>query len=386
MNILFYCWEYPPNGTGVGGYIAAMARALTGEGHRVVVVTGRAAGKPDDEEIEGVRIFRRYDWNELGSRAVHQRVLEIARAENIDWIEGADHLGEAAGLSDVTDRPPLVIKVHNSNPIHVVREAELVYAWQRPLIGLSLLYQWRRFVAEHRSFNVADVLLVPSDRLKKEVIRQGLTSPDRIKLIPNPVALCPAGRVEHEVPTVLFVGRCSIGKGVDDLPAIIRRVVERVPSVIFEIAGSDSYARGLGSLRHRFERHAKDVRSSVRFLGVLGSEALDAAYRRAWVLILPSRWDNFPNAVLDAMMREVPVVSSPHGGMPEMLAGTNSPLADPASPAFADAVCGLLLNPQARCRIGAALRERALHCYHPRVIAQRYTETITAALGIKRVD
>ena len=55
-------------------------------------------------------------------------------------------------------------------------------------------------------------------------------------------------------------------------------------------------------------------------------------------MILPSRWDNFPTVLLEAMARSRPVVSSPNGGMPEMLEGTLCQAVDPSTPAFADEV------------------------------------------------
>jgi len=380
MRVLFYCWEFPPNGTGVGGYISAMSRALVSAGHHVVVVTGKAAGCPDVEEGSCGRIYRLYERGEVGLQATHDRVLQIAMDEQVDWIEGADHLGEAAGLFSRRDRPPVIIKVHNSNPVDVVRRAEVYSFWQRPLIRLSLLRQWRQYRAERLSFCRANLLLAPSQRLKSELVRQGLVVENQVLVIPNPVALCEPGGEKSKNPVILFVGRISIGKGIEYLPAMMRRVLVSYPDAILEIAGGDAYARGLGSLRRWLESTLGDIRPSVRFHGKLGPEALDAAYRRAWVLILPSRWDNFPNAVLDAMVRGIPVVASPHGGMTEMLEETGSPVADPATPAFAAAVCDLLGEEKLRMRIGAALRQRALALYHPSVVAGRYVDEVARIL------
>ncbi len=363
----------------MGGYLAAMSRALVGAGHHVVIVTGKAAGYPEEELGPCGRVLRLYTRDEIGRRAVHERVLHIARAERMDWIEGADHLGEAAGLFPLADRPPVVIKAHSSNPLQVVWRSEIWYRWQFPLVRLAMLRQWRQHEAERRSFRDADALVAPSSRLRDEILRDGLA--DCVRVVPNPVTVCAEGREESSHPLLLMVGRISIGKGIGYVPGLMRAVLRRYPDAVLEIAGGDGYACGLGPLRRWLVKQLGADAHAVKFLGVLGAAELDAAYRRAWVHILPSRWDNFPNAVLDAMMREVPVVASPHGGMPEMLAGTDSPVEDPASAVFATAVIRLLGDAARRRALGKVLRTHALARYSPSVVVNQYIRTVSEALG-----
>jgi glycosyltransferase involved in cell wall biosynthesis len=382
MNILFHGWEFPPNGTGVGTYVAAMGRALACQGHRVVIATGRADGCPETETGPWGTVHRFYDRAELRTAAVARRVLELARAERADWIECADHLGEGAPLMAMGPRPPVVLKVHNCNAIRVVREAEIWRPWQRVTIALALARHRGQLRAEQDSLRRADCVLVPSARLRAELVKQGLLAPEKADVVPNPSAPAGEGRQEARVPTLLFAGRICIGKGIGFLPSFLQALLPRFPNLALEIAGPDSYARGLGSMQRWLVGQLGPLADHVRFLGVLGPADLDAAYRRAWVLVLPSRWDNFPNSMLEAMVRGVPVVASPHGGMPEMLAGTGCPVADPATPDFAEKTAELLADCTVRCRMGQAARARALTEYDPARIARGYVAAVIRGLRL----
>jgi glycosyltransferase involved in cell wall biosynthesis len=179
---------------------------------------------------------------------------------------------------------------------------------------------------------------------------------------------------------VLFVGRIEIGKGIEYLPAILSRLAREFPGLVLEIAGPDSYARGLGSLKAWLERRLAGTPGQVRFLGRLRGPELAAAYRRSWVVMLPSRWDNFPTVLLEAMGHARPAVGSPHGGMPEMLEGTLGAIADPASDQFAERVAELLRDPAQRARAGASLRERLERAYSPAVVVGAYVRFLEGRL------
>jgi glycosyltransferase involved in cell wall biosynthesis len=139
---------------------------------------------------------------------------------------------------------------------------------------------------------------------------------------------------------------------------------------VVELAGADCSVKGIGSLLHWL--YSRMPPGSVRALGVLNRQELDRAYQRAWVVLSPSRWDTFPNSVLEAMARSKPLVVSPHGGAKEMLEGTQNFVAPPAHPEFAEAVCRVLADRSLRYRLGYQARRKAEAVYAPARSAQRY--------------
>lgn len=64
----------------------------------------------------------------------------------------------------------------------------------------------------------------------------------------------------------------------------------------------------------------------VSFPGSLDATALDAAYHRADVFVLPTRHEGYGMAIAEAVARGLPVVSTPTGGIPELVDETSGVL------------------------------------------------------------
>ncbi|MBA4388121.1 MAG: hypothetical protein C0404_09080 [Verrucomicrobia bacterium] len=375
MKILFHCADYPPMVSGVAGYIRNMAKALVDAGHAALVVTRRAPGFAEESNDEGITVFRKYDRSEAGTARVADLVLGIARENKIDVIEGADHIGECAPVMKMRQSIPIHIKVHACQVVKVLRDSQINYPWQRITLALAFLRVHRQISNERYSIEHADLISVPTRRLVEELRKQGLRLSRSLAVIPNPIVDPAPSPVEMAgMPTVLFAGRIEFGKGIRFLPGIIRDVVRSVPGATLEMAGADSYARGVGSIRAWLERRLGDVGANVRFLGELDPAGMDHALRRAWVVIVPSLWDNFPNIVLEAMIRGKSIVTTPHGGMPEMLENTGCPIVPPDSSEFGREVVRFLEDRQLMNRVGTACRERALREYSPGAILPRYLQ------------
>jgi glycosyltransferase involved in cell wall biosynthesis len=90
--------------------------------------------------------------------------------------------------------------------------------------------------------------------------------------------------------------------------------------------------------------------------------------QQADVFCLPTYGDTNPWGVLEAMACGTPVISTPVGGIPEMLddarAGVLAPYGDPR--ALGDALRGLLTDPGRRAELGARARARAETHYDAR--------------------
>jgi len=381
MKILFHSYEYPPLGGGVGSYMRNMALALVRNGHQAMVLCGRCEGKPEESVEGGVTVLRRYDRSKLGSEQAGRILLDVARASHVDMIEGADHLGECAWLLQQKKRPVVVTKAHAGQVIHALSRAQIHYPWQRLTVAMAHARAWRQMRRERQVLERCDGLISPTQRLMDELVRQNFSLPIPRAIVPNPLVVNDSvPSVESDRPTLLYVGRIEFLKGIAFLPAILSAVRRVLPDTILEIVGEDTYARGLGSVRAWLERRFATNLSHVSFLGYLHDEELDNAYHRAWVVVHPSLWDNFPTVLLEAMVRSKAVVTTPHGGMPEMLAGTSCPVVDPTSSEFSAAVAGLLSNQAERLAAGKSARKKAFSMYHPDVIAKKYIEFVSTVV------
>ena len=377
MKILHFCWEYPPRGSGVGKYIGEISAGLRKLGHQTIIATSRGDGLPEEEALAGGRIYRMYDYGDIGKASVTDRVLAMAREHAVDLIEAVDHLGEAADLLRRPARPPVLINCRYNDVVLRARYAQAWYGWQRRAIDLACWRDFRRLGRERYSIEHADLLAAPSGWMLEALRAQGVRLPARTAVLPKPLDSIPGWtNAEAAAPTLLLVGRIDVGKGVPYLRDLLERVSRRHPGVVLEFAGEDGYARFLGSMRAWTERQLGEQRGRVRFLGRLGPQELDQAYRRAWVVLVPSRWDTSPTALLEAMVRAKPVVASPFGGMAEYMGGGGEWIADPGRPAFADAVARLLGDAELRQAVGRQLQNRAAQEYDPAGAAQKYVDFV----------
>jgi len=376
MKILFHSWEFGPGTGGIGQYLYQMARGICEYGHSVVVVAGRNGSSQEYENGKAGIVYRVYDKKEVRSRRIRDLVLSIATKHKVDVIEGTDHWGECAKIIDALDRPPVVIKYHSCQYLNNLRVASEIFFWQKFTIALALLRSWRQVCAEKKCIEQADASIVPSKKIIQALLKQGAKLPARRTLIPNMLSHIPvlSAYEEADVPSLLFVGRIEGLKGIQYLPHILAQVIKKYPDTVLEIAGGDQYARGLGSLKEWLERRMGSFVSNVSFLGPLAPKELDMAYRRCWIFVYPTKWDNFPMAVLEAMSYAKPVVTTPHGGMPEMLEGTGAPIVEPSSSQFGEKIIELLSNTDLRRQIGAACRERVVNYYTPQKVIPKYLE------------
>jgi glycosyltransferase involved in cell wall biosynthesis len=105
---------------------------------------------------------------------------------------------------------------------------------------------------------------------------------------------------------VVYAGRLTTPKGLDDLIALARRL----PAVPVHVAGD-------GPLVGRVRRAAAEL-PNLHFLGVLPREAVRQLFLSSRVCVMPSRWQEPAGlACLEAMAAGTPVVAYRVGGLAE---------------------------------------------------------------------
>ena len=107
---------------------------------------------------------------------------------------------------------------------------------------------------------------------------------------------------------------------------------------------------------------------------------------RAHIMVLPTKEDNCPMAVLEAMAAGVPVAASRVGGIPDIIAdGVTGLLFDPDNPRdMCAAIEKLLQDPGYAVQLGEAARIDALKKYHPAVIAEQHITIYKQLIGSQR--
>lgn len=137
-----------------------------------------------------------------------------------------------------------------------------------------------------------------------------------IDVIYNPcpyISPAPAYNALSDAPYILYAGNLSVRKGYRDLLEAFARVKDRMPGWSIKFAGNGELdnAREIAS---RFR-----ISDSVELLGWINGEEKDRAFRNASAYCLPSYAEGFPMGVLDAWAYHLPVITTPVGGLPEII-------------------------------------------------------------------
>nr|WP_240895218.1 glycosyltransferase family 4 protein [Kineococcus siccus] len=191
-----------------------------------------------------------------------------------------------------------------------------------------------------------------------------------------------AGRDEGAV-RVLFVGRLVPEKGPDVLLDAVQRVLARDRRVEVAVVGAGPLA---GDLRRTVDE--RGLAGVVRLLGAVGQDDLPAWYRWADVFCLPSYAEGVPVVLMEAMATELPVVTTPVAGIPELVEdGVSGHLVAPGdAAAVADALVRLVDDPQTRAALGRRGRARVLAEFAPETNARRLARLLGLTVHDRRVE
>ncbi len=228
----------------------------------------------------------------------------------------------------------------------------------------------RRIIAISEAVRAFHVLAgLPASKLV--TVHYGL---DNVPITPSELTPEQAG-IPVEVPLVLAIGRLIEQKDHTTLLSAFAQVHERHPEARLGILG-------WGELEAQ-------TRDRVRELGLEQSVLLpgrlepSAWLRRADVFAHSSRWEGFGIVLLEAMLAELPVVSTSVSAVPEIVAdGETGILVDAGdAAALAAGISRLIDEPSLTAAFGAAGRRRALAEFSVARMADRTAEVYRQALG-----
>ncbi len=243
------------------------------------------------------------------------------------------------------------------------------------LTVFDLLFNTEGHTANNRRFaHHLDLTLCENGSIRDWLLARD-EWPERIRVIPNGVDLQrfrPGDRlaaraalgVSPEAFVVGFLGRFSHEKAPDAFLHLAAAFRDDA-TVQFVLAGAGPAEAGLREL-------AKELGPlNVNWPGVVNSAQILPGID---VLVVPSRLDGRPNAVLEAMACGVPVIASHVGGLPELVEdGTTGFLVPPLDlHALGTAVRSLRENPTLRSTMAVAAREYAERRLDVREAMQSY--------------
>ncbi|OGF12870.1 MAG: hypothetical protein A2W00_04060 [Candidatus Eisenbacteria bacterium RBG_16_71_46] len=193
------------------------------------------------------------------------------------------------------------------------------------------------------------------------------------------------GRARDPEPLLLAVGRLAPPKGFDLAIEALAALAPRWPGARLVVVGEGPARAALEALAR-----ARGIAERVRFTGALTHDELLPLYRRAWLLLAPSRVmrdgrrDGIPNVVVEALAMGVPCVGTRAAGLEEAIrAGETGALVPPDDPAaLAAAVARLLADPAGIDRLGAEARAEAMRAFDAEANFERFFALLSGGNGV----
>lgn len=203
----------------------------------------------------------------------------------------------------------LARKLSFVSPLLVVREASAIsisaanaLTIRGKLIPLLIraFYRW------------ADVIVANCRELAEELARLISVRPEKIKIIYNPIIPEILARAEEPVehswfspsgpPIILSVGRLTAAK---DFPLLVRAF-----AIVRKKCQAKLVIIGEGEERSKLDNLVSELglEKDIDFLGFV-----DNPYKfikRATLFVLSSKWEGFPNVLVEALALETPVIST----------------------------------------------------------------------------
>jgi glycosyltransferase involved in cell wall biosynthesis len=251
-------------------------------------------------------------WPGFGDASASRTVAELARETNADVLHG--HGAKGGAYARLAARL-LRFQGHHVAAFYTPHGGSLHFPEGSPaalaFIGMEKVFA--RFT---------DGLIFESDYIRREYEHRVGAGLAPAAVITN--GLQPSDFVTHapraDAADFLFVGELRDLKGVDVLLRALAMVARTRPvSAVIVGAGPD---------RDTFERIAAELQLTgiVRFVGPLPAAQ---AFARGRAIVVPSRAESLPFIVMEAAAAQVPLIATNVGGIPEVVAGTDTPLLPP---------------------------------------------------------
>jgi glycosyltransferase involved in cell wall biosynthesis len=171
------------------------------------------------------------------------------------------------------------------------------------------------------------------------------------RIVPNGLKIADFKSVKPgpDATDVLFVGELRHLKGVDILLDALAELKDRRVTATIVGSGPDEAA-------FKEMSSALGLADLVRFTGAL---PIRKAFALGRVMVVPSRAESFPYVVLEASAAGMPLIATNVGGIPEIVAGSDTALIEPGNiPTLVASLTATLDDPQSALDRAARLKAR----------------------------
>lgn len=333
---------YPYVGGGIAPIVAAAARALSGIAEVTLVTTSRyrdeherlvAAGDPRvaPPNVEIVFVDEPEPGEGYGGCYGHMhaysvRVLEALRSHygdrGPDILEFPDYLAEgfatiqarrtgAAWLADTL----VCVRLHTTAELCAILDGHVDAGLETESVFEAERYCLRH--ADRVLWSGGDTLETYRRVYGTSSVAEGVLLPDAFL---DETAFVPdrsGGVAEGESMRLLYLGRAERRKGIHDL---VRALLDTgLDNWHLTVVGGDTDTGPLGTSMADQLRLITAGDPRVEFADPVARADVGALIRRHAAVVVPSRWECWPNVAREALQHNRPVFATPVGGLTAMV-------------------------------------------------------------------
>jgi UDP-glucose:(heptosyl)LPS alpha-1,3-glucosyltransferase len=360
MRIALVIQRFSPGG-GVERACASLARGLLARGHEVHVFAERIAALPGIREhlLPPEGIFRHQSFADHARKALEKERFDVVQSFSRTACQDVLRLGGG---------------IHKEYLARTDRAYSALGRWWRRMRAKE---RWELTLeAESLAPSASRKIIANSRRVKEETARHYGVPAERIAVIHNGVdagEFKPSAEARSLVRNqlglaeadyaLLFVGTGFRRKGLEYAIA----AVDRVPSARLIVAGEGR------------------ARAHPRVLPLGRRTDVGHLYAAADAFILPTLYDPFPNAALEAMASGIPVIVSRIAGVSELIDGDSIVVEEPWNVEELAAAVKRLEDPAVRKPMGEAARRKAL-LHPPERVVDETLKVYEDVLALKKAS
>ncbi len=328
----------PGGDTGVTGVNTELLHGLAALGHRIDCFFP-SAGLPlppelaEDENLEFIWGTNTWKWNRWYSRGkfaafvsgllsrglasvrLRQEIARRHRREPYDLVYQFSTIEAPALPSSLRRTVPLVMhpETHSAGELRwLLAERGLSSRCQpRYMFVAVIVIMSLRTLIQRISIRRARLLVCISSVFRDHLVRDYGYPVEATIVVPNPVRIdrfAIAGVRTGEPPIVLALGRVSTRKGIEDVVAVARVLLERNVNVRLRVVGGPS-------LWSDYTKLLEDLpRENAEYAGSVSSSEIPGLLAESDVLLQASKYEPFALTVAEALASGVPVVATTEVG------------------------------------------------------------------------
>lgn len=386
LRILTVTTEYPPQVLGgLGTHLSELANGLSDLGCEVTVLSS-TYGEAESYTQSNISVH----WIPIPRSLIQGPIAHVVTLSSEHFTRRAEAL-----IKELKMRPAMI---HCHDWLTYPATRELGQSLGVPVVAtLHLLYdpttRWwgeepdEEVIEIERSLCQQATALITVSHSMRELIKSTYGVPgERIRVIyngmrtssdsedapsPDELARLRLSLAEPDEKIIIFAGRMVPQKGITALLQSASEVVARNARVRYVIAGSFP---GVGAERlalahkDRYPEHS-NLWDRLKFVGMVTRQHLARLYKVADIAVVPSVYEPFGYAAIEAMAAGLPVIATRAGGLAEVVVDGETGLLVPVHTSEAgphrvdveklsEAQTFLLDNTRAAKRMGEAGRQR----------------------------